>query len=86
MTGNVKPLFEQERKFRSSSVPLRPRFFARDPFNNLIEFVRVEGDYLAKQENVRKCQCQCQCRLRDTLLPNIFKGRSRLSSFTLNWH
>ena len=28
-------------------LPLRPRFFARDPFNNLIEFVKVEGDYLA---------------------------------------
>jgi catechol 2,3-dioxygenase-like lactoylglutathione lyase family enzyme len=29
------------------ALPMRPRFFARDPFNNLIEFVRVEGDYLA---------------------------------------
>jgi catechol 2,3-dioxygenase-like lactoylglutathione lyase family enzyme len=29
------------------ALPLRPRFFARDPFNNLIEFVQVEGDYLA---------------------------------------
>jgi catechol 2,3-dioxygenase-like lactoylglutathione lyase family enzyme len=29
------------------ALPLRPRFFARDPFNNLIEFVKVEGDYLA---------------------------------------
>ena len=28
-------------------LPLRPRFFARDPFNNLIEFVQIEGDYLA---------------------------------------
>ena len=29
------------------ALPLRPRFFARDPFNNLIEFVQIEGDYLA---------------------------------------
>ena len=29
------------------ALPLRPRFFSRDPFNNLIEFVKVEGDYLA---------------------------------------
>jgi glyoxalase/bleomycin resistance protein/dioxygenase superfamily protein len=29
------------------ALPLRPRFFARDPFNNLIEFVSVQGDYLA---------------------------------------
>jgi catechol 2,3-dioxygenase-like lactoylglutathione lyase family enzyme len=29
------------------ALPLRPRFFARDPFNNLIEFVKIEGDYLA---------------------------------------
>jgi catechol 2,3-dioxygenase-like lactoylglutathione lyase family enzyme len=29
------------------ALPLRPRFFARDPFNNLIEFVKVEGDYIA---------------------------------------
>jgi hypothetical protein len=31
-------------------LPFRPRFFARDPFNNLIEFVRVEGDYVAAGE------------------------------------
>jgi len=28
------------------ALPLRPRFFVRDPFHNLIEFVRIEGDYL----------------------------------------
>jgi catechol 2,3-dioxygenase-like lactoylglutathione lyase family enzyme len=32
------------------ALPLRPRFFARDPFNNLIEFVQIDGDYLAKGE------------------------------------
>ena len=32
------------------ALPLRPRFFARDPFNNLIEFVQIEGDYLAAGE------------------------------------
>ena len=32
------------------SLPLRSRFFARDPFNNLIEFVNVEGDYLTASQ------------------------------------
>jgi catechol 2,3-dioxygenase-like lactoylglutathione lyase family enzyme len=32
------------------ALPLRPRFFARDPFNNLIEFVQVEGDYILAGE------------------------------------
>ena len=32
------------------ALPLRPRFFARDPFNNLVEFVQVEGDYLVAGE------------------------------------
>jgi catechol 2,3-dioxygenase-like lactoylglutathione lyase family enzyme len=32
------------------SLPLRPRFFARDPFNNLIEFVNVQGDYLTASQ------------------------------------
>jgi catechol 2,3-dioxygenase-like lactoylglutathione lyase family enzyme len=32
------------------ALPLRPRFFARDPFNNLIEFVNVQGDYLAAEQ------------------------------------
>jgi catechol 2,3-dioxygenase-like lactoylglutathione lyase family enzyme len=32
-------------------LPLRPRFFVRDPFNNLIEFVQVEGDYIAAGES-----------------------------------
>jgi catechol 2,3-dioxygenase-like lactoylglutathione lyase family enzyme len=31
-------------------LPLRKRFFARDPFNNLIEFVHVDGDYVAAGE------------------------------------
>jgi hypothetical protein len=28
-------------------LPFRPRFFTRDPFNNLIEVLHLEGDYLA---------------------------------------
>jgi catechol 2,3-dioxygenase-like lactoylglutathione lyase family enzyme len=28
-------------------LPWRPRFFVRDPFRNLVEVVRVEGDYIA---------------------------------------
>ena len=32
------------------ALPFRPRFFTRDPFNNLIEIVRVEGDYIAAGE------------------------------------
>jgi catechol 2,3-dioxygenase-like lactoylglutathione lyase family enzyme len=35
------------RIIEARALPLRPRFFARDPFNNLIEFVQIEGDYLA---------------------------------------
>jgi catechol 2,3-dioxygenase-like lactoylglutathione lyase family enzyme len=27
-------------------IPNRPRFFCRDPVGNLIEFTRIEGDYL----------------------------------------
>jgi catechol 2,3-dioxygenase-like lactoylglutathione lyase family enzyme len=29
-------------------LPFRPRFFTRDPFNNLIEVVHLEGDYLVQ--------------------------------------
>jgi catechol 2,3-dioxygenase-like lactoylglutathione lyase family enzyme len=29
------------------AIPNRPRFYARDPFGNEIEFTRIEGDYLA---------------------------------------
>jgi catechol 2,3-dioxygenase-like lactoylglutathione lyase family enzyme len=32
------------------SLPFRPRFFTRDPFNNLIEIVHVEADYIAAGE------------------------------------
>src|SRR5437660_553917 len=28
-------------------IPNRPRFYARDPFGNEIEFTHIEGDYLA---------------------------------------
>jgi catechol 2,3-dioxygenase-like lactoylglutathione lyase family enzyme len=27
-------------------IPGRPRFFCRDPFNNIIEFTTIVGDYL----------------------------------------
>lgn len=27
-------------------IPGQPRFFCRDPFNNLIEFTQIDGDYL----------------------------------------
>ncbi|HEY2123223.1 MAG TPA: VOC family protein, partial [Chthoniobacterales bacterium] len=30
----------------AGDLPLRRRFFTRDPFNNLIEFVKIEGDYI----------------------------------------
>lgn len=26
-------------------IPLRPRFFCRDPFGNLVELTTIEGDY-----------------------------------------
>ncbi len=46
-----KELLESGSKIiEARALPLRPRFFARDPFNNLIEFVRVEGDYRAAGE------------------------------------
>ncbi len=32
------------------ALPFRPRFFTRDPFNNLIEIVHLEGDYIAAGE------------------------------------
>ena len=32
------------------ALPTRPRFFTRDPFDNLIEVVSVEGDYIAAGE------------------------------------
>jgi catechol 2,3-dioxygenase-like lactoylglutathione lyase family enzyme len=31
-------------------LPFRPRFFTSDPFRNLIEVVRVEGDYISAGE------------------------------------
>jgi catechol 2,3-dioxygenase-like lactoylglutathione lyase family enzyme len=30
----------------ATPIPGRPRFFCRDPFNNIVEFTRIEGDYL----------------------------------------
>ncbi|MCY3916454.1 MAG: glyoxalase [Chloroflexi bacterium] len=30
-------------------IPGRPRFFCRDPFDNIIEFTTILGDYLALQ-------------------------------------
>jgi catechol 2,3-dioxygenase-like lactoylglutathione lyase family enzyme len=31
--------------YDDTPIPNRPRFFCRDPFGNLIEFTRIEGDY-----------------------------------------
>ena len=31
------------------AIPGRPRFFCRDPFDNIIEFTTITGDYLALQ-------------------------------------
>lgn len=33
--------------FDDTPIPNRPRFFCSDPVGNLIEFTRIEGDYLA---------------------------------------
>ncbi len=41
LTGAGFPIREAQ------PLPLRPRFFTRDPFNNLIEVLHLEGDYLA---------------------------------------
>jgi len=32
--------------YDDTPIPNRPRFFCRDPVGNLIEFTRIEGDYL----------------------------------------
>jgi catechol 2,3-dioxygenase-like lactoylglutathione lyase family enzyme len=32
--------------YDDTPIPHRPRFFCRDPIGNLIEFTRIEGDYL----------------------------------------
>jgi len=29
----------------ATTIPNRPRFFCRDPFNNLVEFTTILGDY-----------------------------------------
>lgn len=34
------------------AIPGRPRFFCRDPFNNTIEFMRIEGNYLELEAQV----------------------------------
>jgi catechol 2,3-dioxygenase-like lactoylglutathione lyase family enzyme len=31
--------------YDATPIPMRPRFFCRDPFDNLIEFTSVQGDY-----------------------------------------
>jgi catechol 2,3-dioxygenase-like lactoylglutathione lyase family enzyme len=32
--------------YDDTPIPARPRFFCRDPVGNLIEFTRIDGDYL----------------------------------------
>ena len=31
--------------YDDTPIPNRPRFFCRDPFDNLVEFTSIEGDY-----------------------------------------
>jgi catechol 2,3-dioxygenase-like lactoylglutathione lyase family enzyme len=31
--------------YDTTPIPNRPRFFCRDPFDNLIEFTSIQGDY-----------------------------------------
>jgi catechol 2,3-dioxygenase-like lactoylglutathione lyase family enzyme len=33
--------------YDDTPIPNRPRFFCRDPFDNLIEFTSIQGDYRA---------------------------------------
>ena len=33
--------------YDDTPIPNRPRFFCSDPIGNLVEFTRIEGDYLA---------------------------------------
>ena len=35
-------------------IPGRPRFFCRDPFNNTIEFTKIEGNYLELERGNRR--------------------------------
>jgi catechol 2,3-dioxygenase-like lactoylglutathione lyase family enzyme len=35
-----------EEPYDDTPIPNRPRFFCSDPVGNLIEFTRIEGDYL----------------------------------------
>ncbi|MDQ6772073.1 MAG: VOC family protein [Candidatus Dormibacteraeota bacterium] len=50
---NVDDLEERRERLAASgyqpyddtAIPNRPRFFCRDPFGNLIELTRIEGDY-----------------------------------------
>jgi catechol 2,3-dioxygenase-like lactoylglutathione lyase family enzyme len=31
--------------YEDTPIPNRPRFFCRDPFDNLVEFTSIQGDY-----------------------------------------
>ena len=31
--------------YHDTPIPNRPRFFCRDPFDNLVEFTSIQGDY-----------------------------------------
>jgi catechol 2,3-dioxygenase-like lactoylglutathione lyase family enzyme len=50
---NVDDLSEARRRlteagfepYDDTPIPNRPRFFCRDPFDNLIEFTSIQGDY-----------------------------------------
>lgn len=35
--------------YAPEDIPGRPRFFCRDPFNNLVEFTQIVDDYLRHQ-------------------------------------
>ncbi len=37
--------------YDADPIPGRPRFYCRDPFHNIIEFVTIEADYLDFQES-----------------------------------
>jgi catechol 2,3-dioxygenase-like lactoylglutathione lyase family enzyme len=51
LTRQRKALFDAGVEVEEARpLPFRSRFFARDPFNNLIEFVHVEADYVAAGE------------------------------------
>jgi catechol 2,3-dioxygenase-like lactoylglutathione lyase family enzyme len=42
----------QYEPYKPTPIPGRPRFYCRDPFNNLVEFLQIIGDYRTTEDRV----------------------------------